>query len=162
MSTNELKVNATKTEILTEVLSTARGETQETFFGTTEAATQTELFIDGVNMYRIQPPKESVGYIEFVCTGYNVTDSTVVAATKTNAAFSRLGTTMAVTQGTDVTNVYNDAQCQVLADDINDYITVMVTPADADKTQWQVHATIYCHSVGEMSSIGNYDGIPKG
>lgn len=129
--------------------------------GTTSSTNKTELYINAVDGYVFQPPAESGGYIEAVCVGYNETDDTVVAATKTVATFSRLSTTMTVTQGTDVSDVYDDARCQIEADDTNDHVVVSVTAADTDTTNWKVFATIYCLAEEDEGVDQVYDGVPK-
>lgn len=129
--------------------------------GTTESTNKTELFINSVDGYVFRPPVQSAGHVEAVCVGYNKTDDTAVAATKTVAVFSRLGATMTVTQGTDVSNVYDDARCQIEADDTDDHVVVSVTAADADTTNWKVFFTIYCLAEEDEGVDQVYDGVPK-
>lgn len=156
-----LSIQGTKTNQLTKKMATALSPINATFRGTTTSTDVTELFIDAISNYRIQPPEQSLGSIVVQCMGYNATDDTAIAATETRATFSRLGATMTVTQNTDVTNVYNDAQCTITADDTNEYVKVNVTAADTDETRWVVYATIYCQAEENIPATGVYDAVVK-
>lgn len=133
-----------------------------TFYGKTTSTSQTEIFVDNRSNFRIAPPENCNGFVEFVVLGYNETDDTATTPAKTRVQFSRIGTTTAGTQVTDVTNVYDDTLLQVAADDTNDYLTVSITAADTDTYAWKVYATIYTQGTKQVTSSGDFDNTPKG
>ena len=157
----QLAIQGSNTQKLTEIMSIQNTPIQATYRGETSSTNVTELFINGFQDYRIQPPEQSHGSIVVQCLGYNTIDDTVIAATETRAIFSRLGATTAVTQNTDVTNVYNDARCTITADDATDTVRVNVTAPDADVTRWIVYAMIYTQAEENILSDGVYDGVVK-
>lgn len=163
MGTN-LYVDNTPTEKLTKLMAVAQKKIELCYKGTTTTTDATELFVQGLDGYRIQPPLQSTGVVECRVLGYNVTDDTAAAAVtsyKTVAFFSRLSTTTAVTQVTDVTNVYNDAICTVTADDTNEYVKINVTAADTDTYLWKVFVDVYCQAEEDVVIDGEYDAVVK-
>lgn len=159
-----LAIQGSDTNKLTQLLATQERSISVVYRGTTTTTDVTELFINGISGYRIQPPAQSTGIVEVQVLGYNTTDdaaATTVANSSTKAFFSRLGTTTAVTQVTDVTNVFNDAICTVTADDTNEYVKINVTAADTDTYDWKVFVTIYCHAEEDVAIDGVFDDTPK-
>lgn len=134
------------------------------FRGRTIVTAQTEITINGVAGYIYQPPENSFGAIEAYVMGFDNVAKTFVANTpaKTRCTYSRIGSTLTVTQNTDVTNVYDDTRLQFLADDTNDYVRVLVTAPNTNETFWEVSAEIYCFSYPEAAlPSGIYDGKLK-
>lgn len=164
-----LQIDHTLTEKLTHRLLVGDGPTHVVYRGQTTTASATEIFIDGVTDFVLQPPPESVGFVEAVVMGYNDTDSAAptgltVVTSSTKAYFSRIGATMTVTQATDVANVHDDAVCILSADDTDDHIVVQVDGDDGtDTVTWEVHLWVYCTCTSEYNtkSAGDYDATNK-
>lgn len=156
-------LNHTRSEALTEMLRQGRNEPIVVKYrGRTVNTTKTELFIDGLDAYRLVPPLGSTLVIDKWCLCWNITDG--VAGTNTpeiardSIAQRSAANTVTVTQA----NVHTI--CDIEADDTNKRIGVFVTGGDAtDTLEWEVTLTIRCMSSEESRdrTFFAFDGKQK-
>jgi len=150
----------TPTELITDQFALDQQECIElTYRGKTNFTTVTELFIDGIEDKRFQPPLGSTMYIRKTALGWNDTDD--AAATNTPEVSTATAARTAA-DAVSCTEAATHVAVDIAADNTNKYLTVKVNPADAtDVIYWKVVLEIF-FALGEpLKPTGRYDGVQK-
>lgn len=153
-----------KQELLTKELANGyMAMRQVTFRGQTISTTPTEIFIDGEDGQRLQPPKGSTFYIEKRVLCWNRTDDASGTGTPEVSTGAGARTTAdAITFTEAATHVACDIAAVNTAG--TKYLTVTVIGADAtDALYWEVTLVIWCQKWPLEGSVifNEFDGIEK-
>lgn len=159
-----LKLKHTRTEALTEILRQGRDPVTVHYKGRTTDTTKTELFIDGIENYRLQLPLGATAVIDKACLCWNLTDD----APGTNTPELAVGTVTARTAADAVSGTQTNVHtiCDIEFDNTSGkkYVTVSVTGGDStDTLEWDVALTITCFSSEEsrLQALAAFDNIQK-